>query len=501
MSCTVRQQIQGDRSQNRRTLRLVAILTFAFGAVEQNALCVCNSAELTHGPVLGHLTENSARIFARVSEAGKYSIRIIPDLNATEGTSDRSPDGWNSEALDENDLTVHWIINGLKPVSEYRYEILDARGQPLKGSPPGDLILKTPPSPAHETTVRLAFGSCAWDVSHPVQNVWTSISNESVSAAVLLGDTPYIDSTDLSVLRRRYRDFWGNAELQAVSHRFPFYATWDDHDFGPDDALGRTPNKQNSRKAFMEYHVNAFYGTDGLSSFPTSTDTHEGIFTRFRRGPVEVFLLDTRWFANTEPSPFNPERMTLIGERQWAWLQQALIESEAPVKVLASGMMWNEAAYPGKIDYWMAYPYEREGLFRFLKKERISGVILVGGDIHRSRHLVHPTGDRVGYELHEFVASPLAENPAPYNNIPSPWLRFDGELRESFLLLTVSADSDSADSENSARENPSASSDRIQTSGIGHLVPDVYVTAQFVGEGKIRYTTRTKTSDLTAKAP
>ena len=56
-------------------------------------------------------------------------------------------------------------------------------------------------------------------------------------------------------------------------------------------------------------------------------------------------------------------------------------------------MIWNEAFYPGKLDCWMNYPYEREGLFSYLQQAEITGVLLIGGDIHRSRHLVHPTRD------------------------------------------------------------------------------------------------------------
>ncbi|MFO0425956.1 MAG: alkaline phosphatase D family protein [Planctomyces sp.] len=478
--------------RNRVSGRLFAVMALLLRLMTQDQISDSHAAEITHGPILGHLNPATANVFARVSEVGQYEIRIYPNHASTSAEKKDSAQVFSSEALEENDMTVHWNIDGLQPASVYRIEILDNRGQRLQLDRPGDLTLTTPPAANEETIVRLAFGSCAWDVSHPVQNVWTTMADAGVSAAVLLGDTPYIDSTDLSVLRKRYRDFWGNPQLRAISHRFPFYATWDDHDFGPDDALGRTPNKQNSRKAFMEYHANPFYGTEGRPSVSSDSPAeHQGIFTKFRRGPVEVFLIDTRWFANTEPSPFNPERMTLIGKKQWDWLRQALKESQAPVKVLASGMMWNEAAYPGKIDYWMAYPYEREGLFRYLKQERISGVILVGGDIHRSRHFVHPTTERVGYRLHEFVASPLAENPAPYNNIPSPWLRFDGELKESFLLLTVSADP----------ENLSAFGDETQSSGNRHPLPDVSVTAQFVSEGKIRYSTRMTTSELTAPTP
>lgn len=319
-----------------------------------------------------------------------------------------------------------WRVPDLKPGSTYRYEILQGQAVVSRSD---QFTFRTPREPAEEKVVKLAFGSCAWDVSHPRQPVWTSISRAGADAMCLIGDTPYIDSTKLEVQRQRYRDFWSIRELREILPHTPTYGVWDDHDFGPDNALGLIPGKEGSRQAFLEYHANPSYGIG-----------NQGIFTSFRRGPVEVFLLDTRWFANTEMSPMNPERKTLIGKQQWDWLRRGLRESTAPIKVLACGMIWNEAAAPDKLDYWMAYPYEREGLFQYLRQQKISGVILLSGDLHRSRHLVFPTRARIGYDLHEFVSSPFAENSFAGNNVPSPYLQYDAELPDSFLLLTVNAE-------------------------------------------------------------
>jgi alkaline phosphatase D len=383
------------------------------------------AAELTHGPLVGHVTSDTAILWARGSVPGEYELRVFAD-GAT-----RPKLAIFTRTAQERDLTMTWTVRGLEPGRRYRYEIAFADAV-LAGA--DEQQFATPREFADETPVRLAFGSCAWDVSHPRQPVWNAIGQSGAQAMVLLGDTPYIDSTDLSVQRQRYRDFWSIAELKALIRTTPMYAVWDDHDFGPDDALGLTPGKENSRQAFLEYHANPSYGLNDA-----------GVFTKFRRGPVEVFLLDPRWFANTEDSPVNPQRKTLLGRSQWNWLCDSLRNSAAPVKILACGMIWNEAFYPGKLDCWMNYPYEREGLFRYLQQAEITGVLLIGGDIHRSRHLVHPTRDRVGYDLHEFITSPLAEHAAPEQNIPSPYLRYDAELKDSFLLVTVAADGDQLD--------------------------------------------------------
>jgi len=237
---------------------------------------------------------------------------------------------------------------------------------------------------------------------------------------------PYIDSTELAVQRRRYREFYSVPDVSAALGKVPFYATWDDHDFGRNDTNGLLPGKENSRQAFLENHANPSYGEDGV-----------GIYTHFRRGPVEVFLLDARTFAGTEPSPFDVQKTTLLGAAQWKWLERELAASTAPFKILATGMIWNGATRPGKKDHWMTYPHERQAVFDYIGEKRISGVVLVGGDIHRSRALRYPTTESAGYELTELITSPLANTVIEAANAPSPHLLHDVGQKETFLLVTV----------------------------------------------------------------
>ena len=59
-------------------------------------------------------------------------------------------------------------------------------------------------------------------------------------------------------------------------------------------------------------------------------------------------------------------------------------------------MIWNGAVRPNKPDHWEAYAHERDALFRFLGENDIEGVVLVGGDIHRTRVVRHATEASVG---------------------------------------------------------------------------------------------------------
>lgn len=273
---------------------------------------------------------------------------------------------------------------------------------------------------------RIAFGSCA-DMDESTQQTWAAILDQSPDALVLLGDTPYIDSTDPALQRERYAQFAATPGFVTAREATTIYGTWDDHDFGRNDTDGNLDGKGNSRAAFIEH-----YAPLGNATFGNGD---EGVYTSFVAGNVEVFLLDTRYFAATTPSPFHRDHPTLLGGDQWDWLIRGLQESTADFKVLACGMIWNGAVRPGKPDHWGSYAYEYDVLMDFIGDEQIDGVVLVGGDIHRSRCVLHDSERRAGYAVPEFITSPMHGRIIDAANQPHPGLQFDAGAPHSFLLL------------------------------------------------------------------
>lgn len=391
-------------------------MTDAGSTVRAAGVADLQRATLTHGPFVGHVTPHSAMVWARCASPGLHALSAAE----TDGGDARTTS--TASATPSDDLCVVWHLTGLQPGRTYAYE-LSQGGQPR---PIGeDTHFVTPPEEDTPAVARIALGSCAREDSGSA-GVWRRMMAHDPHVVVLLGDTPYIDSTDLDVQRMRYREFAAVPDFAALARTRPLYATWDDHDFGANDTDGRLPGKANSRQAFVEYHANPSYG-----------EREEGVYTSFRHCGVEVFLLDTRYFAGTEPSPVAEGRPTLLGRRQWDWLRRDLRASTAPFKLLASGMIWNGAVRPGKPDHWETYAYEREALFRFLGEESISGVVLVGGDIHRTRVLRYDTTETAGYRLTELVTSPMHDGVIDDANVPHPALVHDSGEPHSFLLLTV----------------------------------------------------------------
>ena len=321
----------------------------------------------------------------------------------------------------ERDATVRFDFDALEPGDAYRYSICrHADGVELAR---GGFVTMDPSG----RRARIAFGSCA-DIDESTARCWRRIALESPDAVVLLGDTPYIDTTELLTQRRRHRMFASVDAFERLTAAVPLFGTWDDHDIGRNDTDGRLPQKEQSRRAFLEYRPIADAGEGG-----------EGIHHSFRSGPIEVFVLDTRWFARTEPSRGDPAKPTLLGEAQWRWLERGLRSSTAPFKVVASSMVWNSRVRPLKTDCWGAYPHEFERFQDLVREARAQGVVLVSGDVHRSRVVVHPTAARAGYDLVELVTSPLHARVHADAAVTGPDVVFDSGTPNAFLLLEARA--------------------------------------------------------------
>lgn len=394
-------------------LASIAILTSFVLAHATSSHAEHPTAKQATGPLLGHVDAHQAYVWYRPVATGPLTLQVTDPRSG-------SVRRFAEEAKPENDLCVTWQVTGLEPASRYQYEIF--RGDvSLAGGP--SYYIETAPSDDDAARVSLAFGSCASATAD--FDVWRRMRDEGVQGVVLLGDTPYIDTTDLAENRISHRGFLQVPTLAEMCRSTPLWGTWDDHDFGKNDSDGLLKNKATVRRVFQEYRALDSFGHED-----------QGIYTKFRRGPVEVFLLDPRWFSQTAPSPLAADKPTCLGERQLKWLKKNLRASTATFKVLATGMIWDDKVNSEK-DHWETYRHEREAIIDFIGKEKISGVVLMGGDVHCSRALEYKTEKRIGYRLWQFISSPLHSGVIPDLNVPHPDLVYGEPIPNVFLRLTA----------------------------------------------------------------
>lgn len=365
------------------------------------------------GPVLGHVDNSTAIIWYRPSEPGQYAATLFHDGSGIQKTI-------KAITNPENDRCLKFRFDNLNADTEYRYTISDQSRNVCNNE---NQRIKTAPETNRPSRTILAMGSCA--SSTEFFDVWDQIAKQNIDALMLLGDTPYIDNTSIEINRKRHQEFLSIPSLAKLGTSTPIWGTWDDHDFGGNDTDGKIGNKQAIRKVFTEYRAQTQFG-----------DGQHGIYTNFRRGCVEVFMLDPRYFSQTEPSTVDASKPTCLGKRQWQWLCKVLRDSTAPFKLLVTGMIWDDKKN-GEKDDWGTYAHEREAIFDFIGKHKIGGVILIGGDIHVSRHLKYPMKERIGYDLHQFIVSPLHDRVIPSLNEPDPHLQWGQPIKNVFMTITA----------------------------------------------------------------
>lgn len=280
---------------------------------------------------------------------------------------------------------------------------------------------------------RIAFGSCARQ-DRP-QPIWEAIVKAKPDLFLMLGDNIYGDTDDMAVLRAKYRQLGEQPGFKRLRQICPLLATWDDHDYGANDAGAEYPKKRESQQEFLD-----FFGVakdDPLRK-------QEGVYQARVFGPpgqrVQVMLLDTRYFRSpldkgrTPGEPGEGRRgayavsddhdKTMLGETQWKWLAEQL-KTPAEVRIIASSvqLLANEHGW----ERWGNFPHERRRLLRLIRETNAAGVIVLSGDRHLAEISRLPADDDwgLGYPLYDVTSSSLN---APSGNITKAGVRFANEI-------------------------------------------------------------------------
>ena len=100
-----------------------------------------------------------------------------------------------------------------------------------------------------KTISKLAFGSCAHqDSPLPIFDV---IVKHNPDLFIFLGDNIYGDTEDMKVLKSKYDQLAAKPSFQNLKNNVDIIATWDDHDFGWNDAGRHYSMKKESKEIFI----------------------------------------------------------------------------------------------------------------------------------------------------------------------------------------------------------------------------------------------------------
>ena len=334
---------------------------------------------ISHGPMLGAVSENAAAIWLRTVEPA--AVRLT--LRHAKAKDVRLPDlTLKTDASKDNTCVARF--DGLKPDTQYEYVV-------SVGPSTHRASFSTFGPSMKQRVVRLVYGY-GYAPGNRMRNgesIFLKMAERKGDFVLFIGDFPYTRAGRRVEIHEQNKVIRNNEGFTPLTSGTPTGAVWDDHDFGPNDCDGTHPHADEALVAFKEYWANPSYG------LPNS----KGIYSTFAVGDVQVFLLDGRYHARqASQSP------TMLGRTQFEWLCGGLKASSARYKLLVSGTPFARV----KRDCWGGtfYRAEREALFKFIADNSITGVLAISGDIHRCDIHKLPIGH--GRFMYDFTAGALA---------------------------------------------------------------------------------------------
>lgn len=255
----------------------------------------------------------------------------------------------------------------------------------------------------------LAFGSC--NNQNLENTLWTEIEKHHPDVWIWGGDIIYSDTDDMNVLQQSYQI---QKQLPAYKHFLTttdVIGTWDDHDYGANDAGIEYPQKVESQQLFLDFLEVA---KDDVRR------KQAGIYTdkdyKVGKHNIKIIILDTRYFrteltrdtdSKGRYKPNENNHGSMLGVEQWQWLENLLKSSTADFNVIMSSIQFLSAEHG--FEKWGNMPHEVKKMEYLIVSSKANNVIILSGDRHiseiSSKHL-----EELDYPLIDFTSSGMTHS-------------------------------------------------------------------------------------------
>jgi alkaline phosphatase D len=397
------------------------------------------NAQFAHGVASGDPRQSSVVIWTRVTptSVSKPGSGVGPDVtvrwqistNTTFSSIVRSGDVRTGPTRDH---TIKVDVTGLQPDHTYYYRFVFGKFRSVVGR-----TRTAPATSASPPNVRLGVVSCA-----NYQAGWFSayrhLANRNDLHAILhLGDyiyeygpgeygygqgdvdirphAPAHEILNLTDYRQRHAQYKLDPDLQRLHAKYPFIATWDDHESADDawkgGAVNQNPGEGDwaarraaGQKAYDEWMPVRLNGTATLGDGTQ-------IYRRLQYGDlVEISMLDLRTYRDeqlalqVDPATADPDR-TITGRAQLDWLKDSLTRQLTQWKLVGNPVMIAPVTFAGlprdlikpindtagllppegepyNVDQWDGYTDDRREVFEHLRDNGVTDALFITGDIH-----------------------------------------------------------------------------------------------------------------------
>ncbi|MGB0371896.1 MAG: alkaline phosphatase D family protein [Opitutales bacterium] len=396
------QQLQNSPSLIQRLLMSLLFCMAPFSS---------HAAKLLNGPIPGASTMHDILIWVQTDASAEVWIEY-------KSTDDESEQTYRSDSYttkrEKGFAEEILLIEGLVPGGKYSFSVfVDGEKQSVpfrdgyKQSGEIPMTFQVKPNWRFQPTedggrhsffdFRLAMGSCAY-INEPGTDratgkpyggdyrIFESIYEKDPDLMLWLGDNVYYREYDFESrngMIHRWTHDRQTPEIRALFANSIHLATWDDHDYGPNDIGASFTLKDTAKEIFDLMWPNPSSGTREIP----------GIFTFYNWGDVNIFMLDNRFYLSTapgDPEAFGKEK-SMLGRKQVDWLVDHLI--------WAQSQMWTDSkSYPARFNLictgnqvlnnsgnshgYRAFKKEWQYLIDRIVHEKIAGVVFLSGDVH-----------------------------------------------------------------------------------------------------------------------
>ena len=370
--------------------------------------------QLIHGPMLGCLTDTSAKFWVRTVD--EVPVQVLVSTSKKLSNPIKSTLTSTSSKVD---CTAVVEVKGLQSDTLYYYDVmLNGKSALAPDTPSFRTYL---PSPS-KTRLSVVFGGGA-KYNPANERMWDTIRSHRPKALLLLGDNVYIDLPQQFCEFHKYTYYrrQSRTEFRRLVCSVPVFAIWDDHDCAIGDCwMGPYRDKPGWKMSMLEgFRMNWNNPGYGTEQWPAC-------WFKFSIADVDFFMLDGRFYRT---NPYD-EKPTMLGPAQKTWLLKQVKKSKATFKVLASPVPWDFYTKGKSLDTWNGFRDEREEIFGFLEENKIDGVVLISADRHRSD--ARRIDRQNGYSLYEFESSRLTNQ---HKHGLKPGAIFAYNEKQSFGLL------------------------------------------------------------------
>ncbi|MCM5662836.1 alkaline phosphatase D family protein [Galbibacter mesophilus] len=283
----------------------------------------------------------------------------------------------------------------------------------------------------------IAFGSCNRQDEKNV--LWDDVLLHQPAVWIWGGDNIYSDTADYREMRKDYEEQRYQDGYKQITETMDVIGTWDDHDYGLNDGGAEWAMKENAQELFLNF-----------MNVPKNDPRRrrEGVYHsktyHTEQGSIKVILLDTRYFRSPLTKNLgedgkrfmpNPQGIgTILGEKQWQWLEKELNNSTATFNIIMSSVqvLSNKHGF----ETWGNFPSEVEKLFSLIKSSQAQRVILLSGDRHISEFSEINIPD-LGYPLIDFTSSGLTHTYEAYSGEENPYRIGQVITQKSFGVLRL----------------------------------------------------------------